>query len=169
MRLAIVITLAACSVFATDKMEKQRNKLAQAIGEANKELAAAQKLRDKKVKRLLSQYVAALKKVQVYWTKKGDLDNALKVRDEMRKVHGLLNPPPISGPLPAMTSDSMVSQKLRSATPPAHYRGLQFSREDRTTYQLFTRFRKQMMGWPTKERDRLATAFHKWRHWRDLN
>jgi hypothetical protein len=118
MRIAIVITLAACSVFATDKMEKQRNKLAQAIGEANKELAEAQKLRDKKVKRLLSQYVAALKKVQVYWTKKGDLDNALKVRDEIRKVHGLLNPPPICGPLPAMTSDSMVSQKLKSATPP---------------------------------------------------
>jgi len=150
-------------------MAQQRNKLANAIGEANKELAEAQKVRDSKVKKLLNLYMASLKKVQVYWTKKGDLDNALKVRDEIRKVRGLLNPPPACGPLPAMTSDSMVSQRLKSKTPEAHYRGLQFSRKDRTTYQLFTRFRNQMMGWPTKERDRLAIAFHKWRHWRDLN
>jgi hypothetical protein len=106
MRHIIAITaVLAVSVIADDnvtKLEKYRRMLSATVAKAdaelerqkeelNAQLQRQQKLRDSRVIKAMKRYAKALGKLQGEYTRAADLDNALAVRDELRRVNALIH------------------------------------------------------------------------------
>jgi len=167
MRLAIVITLAAVSLFADDKLQQYRNDLTASVAKADATLAEAKKERDTKVRRAFKSYLKVLKKAQVYWVKQGDLDKALEVREEIRKVKSIVEPksrvrfslPPIKA---GTTTDSQTG---RMQPPPGSYRGIVFQHKYAFANAMMNAEPYHFKGWSSLERDAWKIHFAQWKVW----
>jgi hypothetical protein len=165
MRLVIVLTLAAASLFAEDKLEQYRNALTTAVTKADAALEAAKNERNAKVKRALKDYLNILQKAQVYWVKKGNLDRALEIRTEIRKVTNVLNPkpkpvftlPPVNV---STTSDSEPGHRQPQAN---SYRGVVFEKKYRSAKDMLKAEKHRFDGWSSKQISAFKQAFTVWR------
>ena len=161
MKLAIVLTLAAASLCAEDRMEQYRKTLTAVVTKADAALEKANNERDTKVKRALHDYLEILQKAKVYWVKKGNLDRALEVRTEIRRVEGILNPAP--KPPPVKVGTARATGRSYRRRPSNSYKGVVFDKKYRYVDDMLKAEKHLFEGWNWKQISAFRQAFAVWR------
>jgi len=90
----ILLTATATAYDPVKDLAHQKDQLTKNVNKADEDLRAtfvaadkakrrARKVREIAVRRSIGFYINALKKAQTYWTKKGNLEKAIQIRDEI--------------------------------------------------------------------------------------
>jgi len=115
----LVLFILATSAFAGDLSSYQK-KLLTAIskidGDYKLEIEQAKLIKNARIKRTLANYLKAVKRLKEYWTKKGNLNRALVMDREQRRVErtlGIKRPRPVQyDTIKLPTVDTEVSQEM---------------------------------------------------------